>query len=104
MLAVCIAMVKNEADVIEAFCRHNARFFDLMVVIDNGSVDRTRAILGELVREGLPVVVTDEPGFGYRQSERMTRAFHNLCHALRPDFVMVLDADEFLGELVATLE
>lgn len=96
MFAVCIAMVKNEADIVEAFCRHTVRFFDLMVVIDNGSVDRTREILVELEREGLPVVVADEPDFAYRQSQRMTRAFRNVCHALRPDFVMLLDADEFL--------
>ena len=37
-----IAMVKNEADVIEAFrSTHNLSFMDALVIIDNDSVDDT---------------------------------------------------------------
>lgn len=96
MFIVCISQVKNEADIIEPFCRYNVQFFDLMIVIDNGSVDRTREIVLALGREGLPIVLADDHEFAFRQGERMTRAFRNLCRIVQPDFVMFLDADEFV--------
>lgn len=58
---ICISMVKNEQDIIEPFVRHNARFFDAMVILDNGSADNTRAILLELSRELGTLLVLDQP-------------------------------------------
>ena len=40
-----IAMVRNEADVVEAFVRHNLSILDALVVIDHGSVDGTAGIV-----------------------------------------------------------
>ncbi len=96
MFITCIAMVKNEADIIEAFCRHNSLFFDMIFIVDNGSVDGTKDIILALAREGLPIIFSEDPEFAYRQSERMTRTFNNVCHAVSPDYVIILDADEFL--------
>ena len=89
-------MVKNESDVIETFVRHNVRFVDAMLIIDNGSTDGTRAILASLTREGLPVVVYDDPRPGYVQSERMTALYGEALRYFAPDGLLMLDADEFL--------
>jgi 2-polyprenyl-3-methyl-5-hydroxy-6-metoxy-1,4-benzoquinol methylase len=91
-----LAMVKNEEEMIEPFVRHNLQFLTALYVLDNGSSDRTREILLALQREGLPLVVLDDPTPGYFQSEKMTRLLRSVSSTLFPDFVVPLDADEFL--------
>jgi hypothetical protein len=92
-----LTMVKNEQDIIEPMIRHNAALLDSLIVLDNGSVDDTRAIALALARELGNVVVTDSAKFGYTQGERMTRLLHTAQSAYFADFVLFLDADEFLG-------
>ena len=91
-----IAMVKNEADIVEAFVRHNLRFVDGLVVVDNGSVDGTRRILEELVREGLRLVVMDDPDVAYAQSAKMTDLMAATASVFKPDWVFPIDADEMV--------
>jgi SAM-dependent methyltransferase len=92
-----LTMVKNEQDIIEPMLRHNAALFDALIVLDNGSVDATRTIAVALARELGNVVVTDSARFGYTQGERMTRLLHAAQSAYFADFVLFLDADEFIG-------
>jgi len=66
-------MVKNEQDIIEPFIRHNARFLDCMVIIDNASVDDTRQIVVNCARETGKVIVSDSSTFAYTQAEQMTK-------------------------------
>ncbi len=94
---ISLSTVKNEQDIVEPFIRHNARFVDCMIILDNASVDETRRIATDCARELGNVVVTDDEEFGYRQAERMTRALHACQSAFLADFVLFLDADEFIG-------
>ncbi|MCL2877457.1 MAG: HAD-IA family hydrolase [Acidobacteria bacterium] len=91
-----IAMVKNEQDIIEPFVRHNIRFLDHMMVLDNGSVDDTRPILKKLNAEFSNLMVVSDDSFGYTQSERMTLLLNRSQAIFPADFVVLLDADEFI--------
>jgi hypothetical protein len=94
--ALAIAMVKNEADIIEASVRHNLAYVDMMVVIDNASTDGTLAILEALRREGLPLLIISDPVFGHFQSEKVTQAYRMVAPVFNPELVYLLDADEFV--------
>ena len=71
MRLIGIAMVRNEADIIEAFVRHNLTVLDALVVVDHGSLDGTGEILALLQREGLPLRVMRDASPGFFQAERM---------------------------------
>ena len=90
-------MVKNEQDIIEPMLRHNAALLDALIVLDNGSVDATRAIVVSVARELGNIIVTDSAKFGYTQGERMTLLLHAAQSSYFADFVLFLDADEFIG-------
>ena len=67
-----VAMVRDEADVIEAFVRHNLNFLDGLAIIDHCSVDGTAEILKKLQSEGLPLRIVRNPDPAYFQSRLMT--------------------------------
>jgi hypothetical protein len=97
MRVVAISCVKNELDIIEAFVRHTLAGVDRLIVLDNGSTDGTRQILGQLQAEGLSLSVVDDTSPGHYQSLRMTALMRD--HALEKhhaDWILPLDADEFL--------
>ena len=52
-----LAMVRNEADVIEWWIRYNLRVLDCLRVVDHQSLDNTVEILEALRDEGLPIVL-----------------------------------------------
>lgn len=91
-MVAAITMVKDEADIVEAFVQHTVSQVDWMLVADNGSTDGTREILDELARE-LPLEVIDDPVIAYQQSEKMSRlaaiAANRGAH-----WVVPADADE----------
>ena len=93
---VALAMVKNEQDIVEPFVRHHLRFLDRLYVLDNGSCDRTRAILGSLEAELPGLTVYDDLGFAYSQSQRMTALMQQVLGIAPAEFLLFLDADEFL--------
>ena len=106
---ISLSMVKNEQDIIEPFLRHHAPLLDCMVILDNASVDGTRRIAIECAKELKNVIVADNDEFGYYQAERMTRLLRYCQTALFADFILLLDADEFLAlgarsELITVLE
>ena len=96
MESLGISMVKNEADIIEAFVRHNLAFMDMLAILDNDSSDGTREILLQLQQEGLPVIVFDDPVVAYFQAEKVTMVYRKVVPQFNPRFVFLLDADEFI--------
>jgi glycosyltransferase involved in cell wall biosynthesis len=96
MKLVAISRVKDEADIIEPFVRHHADIFDIHLVLDDGSSDGTWEMLQELKREGLPLVLMREPSVGYRQSQYMTGLMRRAAAEFGADWIVPLDADEFL--------
>ena len=94
--ALGIAMVKNEADVIEAFVRHNLGFMDAFAIVDNDSIDGTREILVQLQQEGLPIILFDDPVVAHFHAEIMTAVYRKAVPKFKPRFVFLLDADEFI--------
>ena len=90
------AIVRNEADVIEAFVRHNLAVVDRLAAVDHGSFDGTTEILAALVQEGLPLTVVRDERIGFFQPEVRTPLARELLRGSGADFVFMLDADEFL--------
>jgi hypothetical protein len=96
MTFIAISRVKNELDIIEAFVRHHAHSFDKLIVLDDGSTDGTLDILKALQAEGLPLVLICEPSVGYEQGRYMSRLMRMAVDQYGADWIMPLDADEFL--------
>jgi hypothetical protein len=90
------AMVRNEADVIESFARHNANILDGLAIVDHGSTDATAQILGDLGREGLTIDLIHDATLEHQQSAIMTRLARTVFAKHDADYVFLLDADEFL--------
>ena len=108
MKIIAVTMASNDADVIEAFVRHNARFLDALVVLDHVSVDGTAGLLRALVGEDLPLVILRDGDRAYRQGERMTLLARRYLVEPGADWCFALDADEFIrcasrAELEASL-
>ncbi len=96
MRIVGITLVKNEEDIIEIFVRYNLCHLDAIVIADNMSCDNTREILTRLMQEKLPVVVFDDPEVQRKQSEKTTHLLQSAVRTFQPDWIIPLDADEFL--------
>ncbi|MFQ6537080.1 MULTISPECIES: glycosyltransferase family 2 protein [Aphanothece] len=95
-LVIGFGLVKNEEDIIEAFVRHNLHYCTALFLADNGSSDCTAEILTRLIEEGLPLAVVQDPVFPHAQSQKMTELMHRLALASDADFLIPLDADEFI--------
>lgn len=92
---VGVAMVGNEADIVEAFVRHHQGLLDELVVIAHRPVDGTDAILARLQAEGLPLEVRAAGDAAFRQAEETSRVAREKLRE-GAGFVVLLDADEFL--------
>jgi hypothetical protein len=93
---MAVGIVKNEADLIEAFIRYHCLFLDRMILLDNRSTDETLPIMRKLEQEGLPVIVLEDRDPGYFQIAKTSRLIQLAIDEYQADFVLPLDADEFL--------
>lgn len=106
---IALAMVRNEQDIIEPFLRHNARCVDLLFLVDNNSTDQTRRIAHEVARDLGNIIISDRSENAYQQSRVMSQMLLHTQFAAFSDFILFLDADEFLAvdgkpELIAKLD
>ena len=89
-----MAMVRNEADILELTCRHLLNEgVDHLLVADNLSTDGTSEILDRLAAEDLPITVVDDADPAYRQSEKMT-VLARKAGENGADWIVPFDADE----------
>jgi hypothetical protein len=96
MKLVAVSVVKNEADIIEAFVRHTRAWADWHLVFDHASTDGTREILGRLVAEGLPLRLYTDDALGNLQQFRSNHLARLAVEEFEADWVVPLDADEFV--------
>ena len=97
MRLIGVSMVSNEADMIEAFVRHNLGFLDALAVLDHMSIDRTPEILRSLAQEGLPLAVLRDNERAFKQGERQTWLARRYLVEWQADFCFALDADELIA-------
>ncbi|AWJ93016.1 glycosyltransferase family 2 protein (plasmid) [Azospirillum baldaniorum] len=96
MRVVAVARCKDEEDIIEAFVRHTLCFADDLVVLDNGSVDRSVDILKALRGEGLPLHLFQHRDEVLVEDLHSNWLFEAAIRQFSADWVLFLDADEFV--------
>lgn len=95
-MLIGISLVRNEQDIIEAMLRHNIRFLDKIVVIDNGSDDHTPSIVQQLIDEGLNLELKFDGSKGFPQNKILTDNMRKAPRDYGAQRVFFLDGDEFL--------
>jgi len=96
MRVLIVCTCRNDVDTLELSVKHNLQFCDSMLVVNRNSVDGSRRILADLQREGLPIVVFDDPRLGFDEWTRVSRLSRNARRFLRPDRILLLNADELI--------
>lgn len=96
MRLVAVSVVKNEADIIEAFVRHTRAWVDHHLIFDHESTDGTRSILRQLQAEGLPLTLFCDDAPGHRQQARSNFLTRLAAEKFGADWIVPLDADEIL--------
>ena len=91
-----LAMVRNEADIIEAFVRYNLKFLDELIIVLHSPHDDTARIIEQLRAEGLPLVIKHNHELGFSKAEWMNKVAREILATKRADFLFMLDADEFI--------
>ena len=91
-----VSMVRNEADIIEAFVRHNLAFLDGLAILDHNSTDGTLEVLSRLAAEGLSVARLHTDEVAFFQGSRITALARECFQRTGADFAFALDADEFI--------
>jgi hypothetical protein len=97
MRLVAASRVLNEDDILEAFVRHHAAMIDHHILLDNGSTDRSLAILKALQAEGLPLTVFQTGTTHFCEPSTLT-ALYRMAASMAADWVLMLDADEFIDQ------
>jgi hypothetical protein len=100
-MKICICtQLKNDSDVVESYCRYQLTYADHLIITDDRSVDNTVDIINALIAEGLPITliqvphnipVRTEPDLSFAQT-----MYDLAIIKMKMDWVLPLDADEFL--------
>jgi hypothetical protein len=97
MRAFSLSIVRDEEDMIEAFVRHHAPLFERMIIVCHRCSDRTEEILTQLKEEGMPLDIRQSDAAHHAQANEMTTIIADIrASGDIPDWIFLLDADEFL--------
>jgi len=88
MRLVAATLVRNAADIIEAFVGHNLTLLDGLAIVDHGSIDGTSEILAALVAEGLPVFVARNDTPAFDQQRLINRLVRHIFRTSDADWVL----------------
>ena len=96
MRLVGATLVRNAADIVEAYVRHNLAFFDGLAIIDHGSSDGTSEILAALSAEKFPVFLARNETASFDQQGLMNQLVRHIFKTSDANWVFPLDSDEFI--------
>src|SRR3954454_20613498 len=91
-----LTLIRNDADIVEAFVRHNCRSFDRMYIVDDHSDDATWEILNLLKQEGSSIEISRAQRHGGFYQGASTTSLMRSVAGQEWDFLTPLDADEFI--------
>ena len=95
MRLAALTRTRIDGDVIEEFVRHTLQFIDDLFVVDNSSPDASLETLTLLRGEGLPLTIWSDDYFEMRPWI-MTNLVRRVLAETAADYVLLLDADEFI--------
>jgi glycosyltransferase involved in cell wall biosynthesis len=93
-----ICLVKNEDDIITQTLSHAAGHCEKILVLDNGSTDRTWELVQSLSRVDQRIVPFGQTLEPYRRSLRAQVYYDVRSELSEDDWWLILDSDEFLAE------
>ena len=96
-LAVAIALVKNEGDMIAVWISHICALFDMVYIVDHLSIDGTREFLLEVSRSRDNIQVFSFENPGHFQAEISNQLAEIAAQECPNSWIFALDADEFLS-------
>lgn len=103
MKTICaFCKVKDDADIIESFCRYHLKILDFLVIYDDDSSDSTPDIVRKLVQEGLSIeLIQTSKGrpvtSGYKErSLQVDALFTHIFKKYDADWIFPMNVDEFL--------
>lgn len=95
--AVTVSLMRNEADIVEAFIRYHQQFVSGMLFIDHRSEDNSREIVNALKAEGLPVELKTTDVLAFDQAEMINAHTRLAIELFDADWVIPLDLDECIS-------
>ena len=96
-IAVAIALVKNEGDIIPVWLSHVCELFDLIYIVDHQSSDGTREFLLNAASYLGKIHLFSFDNPGYFQSEITNKLAQMVAEKYPNTWLFPLDADEFLS-------
>jgi hypothetical protein len=96
MRLVGATTVRDAADIIEAFVRHNLTVLDGLAIVDHGSSDGTSEILAALAAERCRVFVARDETPAFDQRALMNRLVRHVFATSDADWIFPIDTDEFI--------
>jgi glycosyltransferase involved in cell wall biosynthesis len=96
MTVVGVVRTLNEDDIIESVLRHHLVEMDQIIVLDDGSNDRTVEIVKGLIDERMPIELIERRCVIFDESNRNTFLFDYARSKYDAAWVIFFDADEFI--------